>query len=90
MNSVKYFLAIALIFLLTMLIVMTGCHNNCTHKTVDWEDSDEWHRIWYTKIDTNSNGEADETEHHEYHCKEGKSEYGEYEYNKWMEMQSVN
>ena len=46
MNSVKYFLAIALIFLLTMLIVMTGCHNNCTHKTVDWEDSDEWHRIW--------------------------------------------
>ena len=84
MNSIKYFLAIALIFLLTMLIVMTGCHNNCTHETVDWEDSDEWHRIWYTKIDTNSNGEDDNLE---YHGKEGKSEYGEYEYNEWMEMQ---
>ena len=84
MNSVKYFLAIALIFLLTMLIVMTGCHNNCTHETVDWEDSDEWHRIWYNKIDTNSNGEDDNLE---YHGKEGKSEYGEYEYNEWMEMQ---
>ena len=87
MNSIKYFLAIAIVFFLTMLIVMTGCHNNCTHETVDWEDSDEWHRIWYEKIDTNSNGEADETEHYEYHGKEGKSEYGEYEYNKWMEMQ---
>ena len=62
-------------------IVATGCHNNCTHETVDWEDSDEWHRIWYEKIDTNSNGEADETEHYEYHGKEGKSEYGEYDRN---------
>ena len=64
----------------------------------DWEDSDEWHEIWYNKIDTNSNGEADETEHYEYHGKEGKSEYGEYEpnkclkwgedsYSKWMEIQ---
>ena len=53
----------------------------------DWEDSDEWHKIWYNEIDTNSNGEADETEHYEYHGKEGKSEYGEYEYNEWMEMQ---
>tara|TARA_Y100001938_G_C7717798_1_gene248538 strand:- start:193 stop:489 length:297 start_codon:yes stop_codon:yes gene_type:complete len=98
MNSIKYFLAIALIFFLTMLIVMTGCHNNCTHEVVDWEDSDEWHKIWYEKIDTNSNGEADETEHYEYHGKEGKSEYGEYKpnkclewgedpYNKWMEIQ---
>ena len=84
MNSIKYFLAIVLIFFLTMLIVMTGCHNNCTHETVDWEDSDEWHEMWYNKLDTNSNGEID-TE--EYHGKEGKSEYGEYEYNKWMEMQ---
>ena len=50
----------------------------------DWEDSDEWHEIWYNELDTNSNGEVD-TE--EYHCKEGKSEYGEYEYNKWMESQ---
>ncbi len=81
MNSIKYFLVFALVFFLTMLIVMTGCHNNCTHKTVDWEDSDEWHRIWYTKIDTNSNGEADEIEHYEYHGKEGKSEYGEYDSN---------
>ena len=81
MNSIKYFLAFALIFFLTMLIVITGCHNNCTHETVDWEDSDEWHRIWYEKIDTNSNGEADETEHYEYHGKEGKSEYGEYDGN---------
>ena len=40
--------------------------------------------MWYNKLDTNSNGEID-TE--EYHGKEGKSEYGEYEYNKWMEMQ---
>ena len=53
----------------------------------DWEDSDEWHEIWYNELDTNSNGEADETEHYEYHGKEGKSEYGEYEYNKWMESQ---
>jgi hypothetical protein len=53
----------------------------------DWEDSDEWHKIWYNKLDTNSNGEVDETEHYEYHGKEGKSEYGEYEYDKWMEMQ---
>ena len=50
----------------------------------DWEDSDEWHEIWYNELDTNSNGEVD-TE--EYHGKEGKSEYGEYEYNKWMESQ---
>ena len=50
----------------------------------DWEDSDEWHEMWYNKLDTNSNGEID-TE--EYHGKEGKSEYGEYEYNKWMESQ---
>jgi hypothetical protein len=50
----------------------------------DWEDSDEWHEMWYNKLDTNSNGEVD-TE--EYHGKEGKSEYGEYEYNEWMEMQ---
>ena len=50
----------------------------------DWEDSDEWHEMWYNKLDTNSNGEVD-TE--EYHGKEGKSEYGEYEYNKWMELQ---
>ena len=50
----------------------------------DWEDSDEWHKIWYNELDTNSNGEID-TE--EYHGKEGKSEYGEYEYNKWMESQ---
>ena len=53
----------------------------------DWEDSDEWHEIWYNKIDTNSNGEADETEYidrctpYEYHGKEGKSEYGEYDSN---------
>ena len=50
----------------------------------DWEDSDEWHEMWFNKLDTNSNGEVD-TE--EYHGKEGKSEYGEYEYNKWMKMQ---
>ena len=67
-----------------MLIVTTGCHNNCTHNQVDWEDSDEWHEIWYNKLDTNSNGEIDSEE---YHGKEGKSEYGEYEYNKWMESQ---
>ena len=47
----------------------------------DWEDSDEWHEIWYNELDTNSNGEADETEHYEYHGKEGKSEYGEYDGN---------
>ena len=89
MNSIKYFLAIALIFFLTMLIVMTGCHNNCTHETVDWEDSDEWHRVWYEKIDTNSNGEADETEHYEYHGKEGKSEYGEHKPNKCLEWDKI-
>ena len=50
----------------------------------DYEDSDEWHEIWYNEIDTNSNGEDDNLE---YHGKEGKSEYGEYEYNEWMEMQ---
>ena len=50
----------------------------------DWEDSHERHEIWYNELDTNSNGEVD-TE--EYHGKEGKSEYGEYEYNKWMESQ---
>ena len=84
MNSIKTLLIFALIFFLTMLIVNTGCHNKCTHETVDWEDSDEWHEMWYNKLDTNSNGEID-TE--EYHGKECKSEYGEYEYNKWMEMQ---
>ena len=52
--------------------------------TTDWEDSDEWHTIWYNELDTNSNGEVDSEE---YHGKEGKSEYGEYEYNEWMEMQ---
>ena len=44
----------------------------------DWEDSDEWHEIWYNEIDTNSNGEDDALE---YHGKEGKSEYGEYDSN---------
>ena len=44
----------------------------------DWEDSDEWHEIWYNEIDTNSNGEDDSLE---YHAKEGKSEYGEYDSN---------
>ena len=44
----------------------------------DWEDSDEWHEIWYNELDTNSNGEVD-TE--EYHGKEGESEYGEYKSN---------
>ena len=44
----------------------------------DWEDSDEWHEIWYNEIDTNSNGEDDSLE---YHGKEGKSEYGEYDSN---------
>ena len=84
MDSIKTLLVLALVFLLTMLIVTTGCHNNCTHNQVDWEDSDEWHEIWYNKLDTNSNGEIDSEE---YHGKEGKSEYGEYEYNKWMESQ---
>ena len=44
----------------------------------DWEDSHEWHEIWYNEIDTNSNGEDDALE---YHGKEGKSEYGEYDSN---------
>ena len=64
MNSVKYFLAIALIFFLTMLIVMTGCHNNCTHEHVD-------NVMDSVKMDCGG----------EYHGKEGKSEYGEYEAN---------
>ena len=59
MNSIKTLLILALIFFLTMLIVMTGCHNNCTHETVDWEDSDEWHGIWYNELDTNSDGDVD-------------------------------
>ena len=80
----KEALLIIIFIITTLLIVATGCHNKCTHETVDWEDSDEWHEMWYNKLDTNSNGEVD-TE--EYHGKEGKSEYGEYEYNKWMEMQ---
>ena len=78
MNSIKTLLILALVFFLTMLIVMTGCHSNCTHEQVDWEDRDEWHKIWYNKIDTNSNGEDDALE---YHGKEGKSEYGEYDSN---------
>ena len=82
MNSIKYFLAIALIFFLTMLIVMTGCHSNCTHEIVDWEDSNKWHEIWYNELDTNSNGEIDSEE---YHGKEGKSEYGEYKPNKCLQ-----
>jgi hypothetical protein len=53
MDSIKYFLIFAIVFFLTILIVMTGCHNNCTH----------------------------EIEHYEYHGKEGKSEYGEYDSN---------
>ena len=50
----------------------------------DWEDCDEWHEMWYNELDTNSDGDIDSEE---YHGKEGKSEYGEYEYNKWMELQ---
>ena len=72
---------ISSIIIFLFVITLSGCHNNCTHNQVDWEDSDEWHKIWYEKIDTNSNGEADETEHYEYHGKEGKSEYGEYDSN---------
>ena len=48
----------------------------------DWEDSDEWHEMWYNKLDTNSNGEVDKLE---YHGKEGRSEYGEYKPNKCLE-----
>ena len=65
MNSVKYFLAIALIFFLTMLIVMTGCHHNCTHETHADNVMDS--------VEMNCGGE--------YHGKEGKSEYGEYDGN---------
>ena len=59
----------------------------------DWEDSDEWHKMWYNELDTNSDGEIDieccfdpctgeylgDIEDGPYHGKEGKSEYGEYE-----------
>ena len=64
MNSIKYFLAIALIFFLTMLIVMTGCHNNCTHEHTD---------NVMDNVEMDCGGE--------YHGKEGKSEYGEYDSN---------
>tara|TARA_B100001778_G_scaffold44922_1_gene32642 strand:- start:806 stop:967 length:162 start_codon:yes stop_codon:yes gene_type:complete len=53
-----------------MLIVMTGCHNNCTHEHTD---------NVMDNVEMDCGGE--------YHGKEGKSEYGEYEYNKWMESQ---
>ena len=69
---------ISSIIIFLFVIALSGCHNNCTHNQADWEDSDEWHKIWYNKLDTNSNGEID-TE--EYHGKEGKSEYGEYDSN---------
>ena len=82
MNSVKILLMLALVFFLTMFVATTGCYNNCTHNQVDWEDSDEWHKIWYNKLDTNSNGEIDKLE---YHGKEGKSEYGEYKPNKCLQ-----
>ena len=58
----------------------------------DWEDSDEWHEMWYNELDTNSDGEIDIECCFDpctgeylgdidgpYHGKEGKSEYGEYE-----------
>ena len=67
---------ISSIIIFLFVIALSGCHNNCTYEKVDWEDSDKWHEMWYTTIDTNSNGEADEIE--EYHGKEGCSEYGEY------------
>jgi len=65
MNSIKYFLVFALVFFITMLIIMTGCHNNCTHKTHVDNVMDS--------VEMDCGGE--------YHGKEGKSEYGEYDGN---------
>jgi len=62
MNSIKYFLVFALVFFITMLIIMTGCHNNCTHKTHVDNVMDS--------VEMDCGGE--------YHGKEGKSEYEEY------------
>ena len=65
MNSINYFLVFALVFFLTILIVMTGCRNNCTHKTHIDNVMDS--------VEMDCGGE--------YHGKEGKSEYGEYDSN---------
>jgi len=47
------------IIIFLFIIALSGCHNNCTHKQVDWEDSHEWHGMWYDKNDTNSDGDID-------------------------------
>ena len=89
MDSIKILLISALVLFFIILATTTGCYkkDNCPldekyHNQIDWEDSDEWHKIWYNEIDTNSNGEDDILE---YHGKEGESEYGEYKSNKCLE-----
>jgi len=55
-------LLIVILIIVSLLIVATGCHNNCTHKTHVDNVMDS--------VEMDCGGE--------YHGKEGKSEYGEY------------
>ena len=55
-------LLIVILTITVLLIVATGCHNNCTHKTHVDNVMDS--------VEMDCGGE--------YHGKEGKSEYGEY------------
>ena len=56
-------LLIVILIIVSLLIVATGCHNNCTHKTHVDNVMDS--------VEMDCGGE--------YHGKEGKSEYGEYD-----------
>ena len=65
-------LLIVILIIVSLLIVATGCHNKCTHKDVYVPRDTIIHKDnVMDSIEMDCGGE--------YHGKEGKSEYGEYE-----------
>ena len=79
----KEALLIIIFIITTLLIVATGCHNKCTHKdvyvprdTTMHENENVLYWEWDSVMDSVDMGCGGE-----YHGKEGKSEYGEYDSN---------
>ena len=72
-------LLIIILTITVLLIVATGCHSECTHDVSKNNVAEEWNN----HVDSVLRNKIKQ----EYHGKEGKSEYGEYEYNEWIDME---
>tara|TARA_Y100001963_G_scaffold65747_1_gene91531 strand:+ start:397 stop:699 length:303 start_codon:yes stop_codon:yes gene_type:complete len=70
-------LLILILIIVTLLIVATGCHNECIHENTQPKNTID---KWNNHVDSVLKNKIKE----EYHGKEGKSEYGEY-----IELDSV-